>query len=80
MIRTDTITAYIDRLRHRAAQMADRSAELRDEATDTQRRASALDDMADALEVIRDRTPATVTAMVDFFTNEHVSATEGDGD
>ena len=80
MIRTDTITAYIDRLRHRAAQMADRCAELRDEANDTQGRAAALDDMADALERIRDRTPATVTAMVDFFTSERVSATEGDAD
>ena len=78
MIRTDTITSYVDRLRHRAAQMHDRCAELRDEATDTQGRAAALDDMADALERIRDRTPATVTAMVDFFTNEYVSATEGD--
>ncbi len=80
MVRTDTITAYLGRLRHRAAQMADCSAELRDEATDTQGRTAALDDMADALEIIRDRTPATVTAMVDFFTNEHVSATEGDAE
>ena len=80
MTSTEAITAYIDRLRHRAAQMADRCAELRDEAADTQGRAAALDDMADALEVIRDRTPATVTAMVDFFTNEHVSATEGDAE
>ena len=62
MVRTQAVTAYIDRLRNRAAQMADRAAELHDESTDTKARAAALDDLADTLERIRDRTPATVDA------------------
>ncbi|MYB62843.1 MAG: hypothetical protein F4X69_15910 [Gemmatimonadetes bacterium] len=79
MVRTDEITAYIDRLRHRAAVMVDSAAELRDEATDRQSRGAALDDLADALERIRDRTPVTVDAMIRFFTTDQVQGTEGDG-
>ena len=78
MIRTDTITLYIDRLRARAAQMIDHAAELRDDANDRQARGAALDDLADALERIRDRTPVTVDAMVEFLTTERVTNTEGD--
>ena len=55
MVKTDHITAYIDRLRHRAAVMVDSAAELRDEATDRKARGAALDDLADALERIRDQ-------------------------
>lgn len=79
MVRTDAITAYIDRLRHRAAVMVDYAAELRDEASDRQSRGAALDDLADALERIRDRTPVTVDAMIQFFTTDQVQSTEGDG-
>ena len=53
MTTTDTITAYIDRLRHRAAQMDEhRCAELRDEAMDRIRRRGPPPSMvmADALE------------------------------
>lgn len=79
MVRTKQITAYIDRLRHRAAVMIDCAAELRDEANDRHARGAALDDLADALERIRDRTPVTVEAMIQFFTTDQVQGTEGDG-
>ena len=50
---------------------------MRDDANDRQARGAALDDLADALERIRDRTPVTVDAMVEFFTTEKVTNTEG---
>ena len=80
MVRTDAINAYIDRLRHRSAQMSDHAAELRDEATDRTKRAEALDALADALELVRDRTPPTVDSMIQFFTCDIPGSTEGDVD
>ena len=80
MVRTDAINAYIDRLRHRSAQMSDHAAELRDEATDRTKRAEALDALADALELVRNRTPVTVYGMVQFFTTDLPTGTEGDVD
>ena len=43
MTTTEAMTAYIDRLRHRAAQMNEQATEMRDEATDRKARADALD-------------------------------------
>ncbi|MXX25510.1 MAG: hypothetical protein F4Z82_08725 [Caldilineaceae bacterium SB0668_bin_21] len=78
MTSTQAITSYIDRLRHRAAQMDERAAQMRDDATDVNARSEALDQFADALEIVRDRTPITIHAMVDFFVNGRVDSTEGD--
>ena len=80
MVKSDAITAYIDRLRHRAAQMAEHAVELREEATERTARAAALDSLADSLELVRDRTPVTVDAMIQFFTTDQVSGIEGDAE
>ena len=78
MTSTKAITEYVDRLRLRAAQMDERATLMREEATDVKARAETLDALADALEQVRDRTPVTVHAMVDFFTTGRASSTEGD--
>ena len=78
MVRPPQIKAYIGILRHTAAQLSESACELADEASSKRERAEALDGLAEALEACGERTPATVDAMVDFFTGERLAGSEPD--